>query len=122
MNDNSRFGARFLAELIFVFHSLLMLFLLTGWLLQPPYYYLYVAALWATFITQVALRYCVLTIWEFHFRRVLDPSIGESPYYLTYYTHKAFPGLVSDRFVNWISYVFLLVSILVSLLRLWGFF
>jgi hypothetical protein len=122
MNDISRIAARLLAELIFVFHTLLMAFLLLGWLLQPPYYYVYVGALWATFVTQLALRYCVLTTWEFHFRRLLDPSIGESPYYLTYYSHKAFPGLVTDRFVDGISYIFLLVSILASVLRLAGFF
>lgn len=59
-------------------------------------------------------------IWEFYFRRVLDPSIGPSPYYLTYYSHKAFPGWVTDDFVDRISLIFMAVSIAFAALRLAG--
>ncbi len=115
-----RIGARLMAELMFISHTVLMIILLVGWLFPEPYYYIYLAVLGLTFLTQMVFRYCILTEWEFYFRRMLDPELGPSPYYLTYYSHKMFPGLVSDTFVDRVSLVFLGVSLAFAALHLSG--
>ena len=116
----SRAGARVLAELIFLIHTALVLILVLGWLLSPPYYYVYLAVLFVTFVTQLIWRYCLLTTWEFYFRRLYDPSIGPTPYYLTYYSHKMFPGLVSETLVDRLSLVFLSASLVLAGLHVSG--
>ncbi len=115
-----RIGARIIAEALFVLHSGLMVVLLVGWLFPEPYYYIYLSILSATFLTQLFFRYCLLTAWEFYFRRVLQPDLGPTPYFLTYYSHKMFPGWVTDSFVDRISLVFLGVSIAFAALHLSG--
>lgn len=109
-----------MAELMFISHTLLMIVLLAGWLFPEPYYYIYLAILTLTFLTQLLFRYCLLTAWEFYFRRIHDPEIGPTPYFLTYYSHKTFPGWVTDGFVDRISLVFLGVSIAFAALHLAG--
>lgn len=109
-----------MAELLFVLHTVLMIIIVIGWLFPEPYYYLYVAILAATFGTQLIFRYCLLTEWEFYFRRLLDPSIGPSPYFLTYYSRKTFPSWVTDRLVDRLSLVFLSVSLAFAALHLAG--
>lgn len=119
-----RLGARVAAEIIFVLHTALVVLLLLGWLLQAPFYYVYVAALSLTFLSQFIWRYCVFTTWEFYFRRIADPSIEKTPYYLSYYAYKLFPGAaaaVSDAFIDRISLIFLSVSILAAALWLAGY-
>ena len=114
----ARLAARILAEIIFSAHTVLMIILLFGWLLPVPYYYVYLTVLALTLVTQLLFRYCLLTAWEFYFRRTLDPSVGESPYYLTYYSHKMFHGAVTDTFVDRISLVFMGVSVAFAVVRL----
>jgi hypothetical protein len=115
-----RTGARVLAEAIFILHTALMAVLLVGWLLPEPYYYIYLAVLSVTFLTQIIWRYCILTAWEFYFRKMLDPTINDTPYYLTFYTHKMFPKLVTDAFVDRISLIFMALSIAFAALHLSG--
>jgi len=115
-----RIFVRATAELIFLIHTIWIAYLLVGWLTPPPYYYLYLALLVVTFATQFIWRYCLLTVWEFYFRKMLDPRIDGTEYYLTYYTHKFFPKLVTDEFVDRASLIFLALSIAFAALRLAG--
>lgn len=115
-----KIGARLLAEIIFAVHTALVVLLVAGWLLPVPYYYVYVAALTITFATQLVWRYCLLTAWEFYFRRILDPSINGTPYYLVYYSYKLFSKRVNEKLVDRLSLVFLSVSLAFAGLHMWG--
>ena len=116
-----RIATRIVADFIFVFHTAWIIFLLAGWLTNPPYYYIYLAMLAVTFLTQLFWRYCILTVWEFYFRKMLDPTLNDTPYYLTYYSHKMFPKLVTDDFVDRVSLIFLALSIAFAALHLAGY-
>jgi hypothetical protein len=59
-------------------------------------------------------------MWEFYFRKMLDPTLDGTEYYLTFYTHKFFPKLVTNQFVDRVSLVFLALSIAFAALHLSG--
>lgn len=118
----NRWVAWVAAEFISIVHMGQILVALFGWLFPDPYYFIYLAIISLALISQFVFHDCFLTKWEFYFRKKINPSIGKTPYYLTYYTHKFFPGAVSDDFIDRISLIFLSVSILAAALRLSGNF
>ena len=58
----------FIANLIFTVHLVLVLIVSVGWLI-PGFYYLFLGALVATFLSELFLGYCPLTFFEFGLRR-----------------------------------------------------
>ena len=102
------------ANLIFVFHFFLVLLVLFGWLV-PSLWYLYMATLVATLISDLVFGYCILSKWEFSLRRLVNPKLNYDFTWTTYYTHKFTNQKVSHRFFKQTAVVFLILSIAINL-------
>lgn len=62
------------AEIVFSVHFLLVATVSLGWLI-PGMFYIHLALLLATLLSEIFLGYCVLTRLEFGLRRKLDPTL-----------------------------------------------
>ena len=62
------------ADFIFLVHLILVCTVAIGWLI-PGLFYVHLALLLATFLSEIFLGYCPLTTLEFGIRKKLDPSL-----------------------------------------------
>lgn len=79
----------FFANMLFVFHYFLGIFILVGWLF-PEIKLLYLAVLFCWLFSWVLLGYCPPTRWEFLLRRKYDKSIDPNAEAVKYYLYKFF--------------------------------
>ena len=61
------------ANIIFLFHTALVLIVCLGWLF-PSFFYIFIVFLVATALSEIFLGYCFLTKWEFYLRRKMYPE------------------------------------------------
>lgn len=73
LSIKQRFWYQIGANTIFAIHLLLVILVVFGWLLDSLFY-VFLFALFATFLSEVLLGYCFLSKWEFYIRRRIDPS------------------------------------------------
>ena len=62
------------ADFVFLVHLILVCIVAVGWLV-PGLFYVHLAILLATFLSEIFLGYCPLTTLEFGIRKKLDPSL-----------------------------------------------
>ena len=101
-----------IANLIFVIHCLLGVFILVGWLF-PKIKFLYLAVLSLLLVCWVFLGYCPLSRWEFSLRKKHDKSIDQYAESIKYYMYKFFKkDIPAQAIFNWGLVVFIVLTIL----------
>lgn len=105
---------RTLAEVILLIHFLLFLFVLLGPMF-PDWWYLYMGALFATLLSDIALGYCIFSKWEFDLRRKVNPELYYDFAWATYYTYKLTNQRLSNKFYNNAIIVFFVFAISINL-------
>lgn len=84
------------ANLFFLLHCLVGVFILTGWLFpQIKIFYLLFLVGWLS--CWIILGYCPITKWEFGLRRKYDKSIEVNAEAITYYMYKFFKVSISSK-------------------------
>lgn len=105
---------RILADLIFVFHFVVIMIVIFGWLF-PSIWYLYMFVLVVSLIFDIFLGYCILSKWEFLLRKKLKPDLKYSYSFTTYYTYRLTNYWLTDRFMKIVAITFLSLSILINI-------
>jgi len=105
---------RIAAEIIFVFHVVIVTLVLFGWMF-PNLWYFYIAALIASLFSDVFLGYCIVSKWEFDLRKKFDSKINYHYNFATYYTYKITNHHISDHFYKITAMIFLSLSIMISI-------
>ncbi|GEM_PF-6601147 len=102
----------FLADLIFILHCILGVFILTGWLFSEiKVLYLAVLCMWLS--SWIFLGYCPPTKWEFSLRRIYDKSINPNDEAIKYYMYKFFKiDIPTKKIFNGGMIVFIILVIL----------
>jgi len=110
MNKNKIF-----ANLILAVHLILVLIILFGWHF-PKIKYVYLATLIVTLLSELLFGYCLLTKWEFDFRKKSEPTLDYDYAFLSYYAHKV--GIkISYRLIKYAALLFLVISLIIFYVR-----
>jgi len=105
------------AEFLFLALFSVVVTVLFGWLF-PSIWPLYMVALAGTFLSNITLRRCVLSDWEFSLRRRYDPTTSYDYSYSSFYTYKLTKQRISDGFLLKVGLVFTGVSFVANLVPL----
>ena len=105
---------RILADIIWLLHAVIFFTLAFGWLF-PSIWYLYMSLLFATLATDVFLKECVVSKWEFDLRKKVNPHINYNYSFSSYYTYKLTNHRISDSFILIAGVFFTAASILINL-------
>ena len=103
-----------LANFIFLFHFAILIVIFFGWLV-PVIWPGYVTVLIVTLGLDIVLGYCILSKWEFDIRKKLNPHLNYNYSFSSYYTHKLTKKWISERFVETIGMVFIVLSLCITL-------
>jgi len=103
---------QFLADSIFFFHILVVVILLVGWVF-PSFHTIYFVTLYTTLISEIILGYCILTRWEFNYRKKIDANLSYDYSFFVYYGHKYLQKKFSTNFVKFAARCFLWSSVIV---------
>ncbi|OGN02716.1 MAG: hypothetical protein A2655_03330 [Candidatus Yanofskybacteria bacterium RIFCSPHIGHO2_01_FULL_43_42] len=108
----------FLSKLIFYLHFFALLVIHLGWLF-PSYRLGYIIFLGLILVQHLILGYCILTPWEFYFRRKLNKNFNRSGANFTAINLKRFFGIVvTNRCVDISSTSFLVGMIVLQIVLL----
>jgi hypothetical protein len=107
---SKRFLYIILADALFVVHFLLLLIVLFGWSIDGLWS-VYMTLLVLTLLSDIVFGYCLLSKWEFHLRKKIDPSTDYNFTWSTFYTHKFTAHLIPDRVFKHIVLSFLVISL-----------
>jgi hypothetical protein len=107
---------RLLAELVFIFHLVVVFVIVFGWYF-PSLYWFYVATLGITLISEIALGYCFLSKWEFALRKEIAPSLEYDPAFLSYYFYRITGINIPGVYIRYPAIVFLTISLIIALSR-----
>lgn len=114
-NKLQRFKSQIPADFIFFIHLLLVFILLFGWIF-PKLRYIYLGALTTTLLSELFLGYCILTKWEFAFRKKIEPALNYDYSFISYYGHKM--GVrVNNQAIRYAALIFLSGSLIVFYVR-----
>ena len=105
-----KFIYKIFANLIFVIHSITLLIILFGWTI-PSIWYLYISILILTLISELVFGYCILSKWEFDLRKTINPGLNYDYHWATFYTYKFTQGRISEKFFDYVTVVFLVISL-----------
>lgn len=105
---------RFGADVIWIFHFLVVFIALFGWLF-PSIWYVYMAVLGGTLMSLFAFNYCFLSKWEYDLRRKVDPTLNYEYAYASYYTYRLTVGRLRPQFLSWLGMFFVTASLVISL-------
>lgn len=102
------------ADLIFIAHLVTLLIILLGWVV-PSIWYLYISVLVLTLLSELAFGYCILSKWEFDLRKKINPSLNYNYHWSTFYTYKFTQGRISEKFFDYVTVIFLVMSLFINL-------
>ena len=105
----------FLANLILAIHLVIVFVILFGWGIDSIYY-LYMAVLAGTLLSELILGYCFLTKWEFDLRKKFQPNLNYDYSFLSYYGYKFVKQRISTKFIKYSALIFLFLSLVVNLI------
>jgi hypothetical protein len=98
------------ANFLVLIHIAVLVILLAGFMIEKPVW-LYPSVLMITLGTQLATDSCVLTKWEFFFRKKIDPSLSYDASFLSWYAYKYSQVRIPSSFLRIVSYLFLSASL-----------
>lgn len=93
-------------------HFFVVVVTLFGWLvsyIRP----LYIGILVSVLVSNIFLKYCFLSKWEYDLRRRANANIEYDFIYTSYYTHYLTKGYLSRDFLRWVGLGFTSVSLLI---------
>jgi hypothetical protein len=105
---------RVLADLIFAIHGVLFFFILFGFLF-PVWWSLYMSGLVLVLISDLIFGYCILSKWEFYFRRQVNPEVNYEFDWTSYYLHKLTERYIDKTFYYRAAVTFLVLCITINL-------
>jgi hypothetical protein len=105
---------RITADIIWLVHFLVVVLVLFGWLV-PNLWYLYMAVLVGTLVSEFLLSYCFLSKWEFDLRKKVNPKLDYDFTYASYYTYRLTQGHLSPRFLGRAGILFTSLSLVINL-------
>ena len=103
-----------IANIIFLVHTLIFIIVFFGGFF-PQYKNLYLFTLIITFASDMLFGYCLVSEWEYYFRKKVNPKLDYDFTWTTHYLHKITNKHISPIFYKYLSFWFLLVSILINL-------
>ncbi len=106
--------SRIAADIVFVAHFLVIVIIGIGWLF-PSIWYLYMAILFGTLLSELFFSYCILSKWEYQLRRIADPAVEYEYEFASYYTYRLTRGYLSGRFLRVAGTAFVSLSIILNL-------
>jgi len=106
---------QFVANILFVLHALVVLIAVFGWLVASLWY-VYMGILVLTLLSDVFFGYCILSKWEFDFRKKINPKTQYDYAWSTYYTYKLTNHRISNRTINRIALTFVVLSLIINIL------
>lgn len=115
-----KFVYRVSADTIWLFHLLVLLVALFGWLI-PGIWPVYLLVLVGILLSELALSYCFLSKWEFDLRKKLCPHLDYDYSYTSYYTYKLTHQRISTRFIARTGMLFTSLSIILTLFFKFGY-
>jgi len=104
---------RITADFIFLIHSIVLIVALFGWLV-PSIWFIYIAVLVLTLLSDIAFGCCILSKWEFDLRKKINPQLNYHYSWTTYYTYRFTQHLVSEVFIERMAQVFIIGSLLLN--------
>lgn len=113
MNTN-RIKYRILANIVFLFHLLVVFIILFGWYFHFLNF-IYICVLLVTLFSEIFLGYCPLTKLEFDLRKKLIPSLNYDYSFLSYYAYKLTGINISGKYIHYPAIIFLLISLFFAL-------
>jgi len=100
-----------IANIIFILHCFVALFIFTGWLFpQIKFYYFCFLIIWI--LTWIFLGYCPITKWEFTLRNKYDKNINPEAEIIKYYIYKLFKIEIPSK-VIFISGIVAFISLII---------
>ena len=105
---------RIIADILFVVHFCIVLIALFGWLF-PSIWYFYMTLLLVALISDWLLGYCILSKWEFDFRKKNNPTLYYNYSWTTFYTYKLIESLVSKNFIERMAIFFTIASLFLNI-------
>lgn len=105
---------RICADLIFVFHSAIVLVILFGGFF-PKIWIVYFLTLILTLLSELYFGYCIVSKWEFDLRKKISPEINYDYNWATFYTYKFTQNRISKLFFKRATVVFLVVSLALNI-------
>lgn len=103
-----------IANGIFVFHILIVIIVLFGWLI-PGFWYVYMGILVSTLLSDLVFGYCILSKWEFDMRKKINPRIDYDYTWATYYTHRYTNHRISNTTYKQLSIIYITTSLLLNI-------
>lgn len=103
-----------LANILFIIHFLLGVFILLGWLFPNiKILYLMILLLWIS--SWIFLGYCPITKWEFLLRRKYDKSIDPNAEAIKYYVYKFLKKDIPSQTIFMSGIVICIVLVILTL-------
>jgi len=102
------------ANFIFIIHSITLFIILLGWTI-PSIWYVYISILILTLLSELAFGYCILSKWEFDLRKKINSSLNYNYHWSTFYTYRFTQGRISEKFFDYATTIFLVISLIVNL-------
>ena len=107
---------RLLADLVFLLHLGIVFIILFGWYFSSLYW-IYLATLGITLVSEIALGYCFLSKWEFDLRKKIAPDVSYDPTFLSYYFYQLTDVNVPAIYIRYSAIIFLVTSLFLALIR-----
>ncbi|MCI5050827.1 MAG: DUF2784 family protein [Candidatus Pacebacteria bacterium] len=102
--------------MIFLLHLGVVFINVMGWLF-PVLRPLYQITLIVTILSWITTTSCLLTVWEFKLRKMINPKIEAYEYqFVDYYLRKIFKGSASPIFIHRVGLLFLVLSLGLNLI------
>jgi len=102
------------ADLVWGIHFCVVVVVLFGWLV-PSIWYVYMAALVSTLISDLVFKYCILSKWEFALRKMSGSGAVYDFTYTTYYTYRLTQGRLFQHFLGFVGIVFTSLSLFINI-------
>jgi hypothetical protein len=103
----------FIANTLFIFHCLIGIFILTGWMFSKiKLEYLTFLAIWLS--CWIFLGYCPPSKWEFTLRRKYDKSIDVNAESIKYYMYKFFNKDIPSKSVFSVGIIIFIILIFLT--------
>lgn len=105
---------RIIADSIFLIHTLIFIIVFFGGLF-PHYQNFYLFMLIITLVSDLLFGYCLVSEWEYYFRKKIDPKINYDFSWTIHYLHKITNKHISPIFYKYLTFLFLTISIIIQL-------
>ncbi|MCA9352775.1 DUF2784 family protein [Patescibacteria group bacterium] len=105
---------RTIGDIILLLHIFIFAVVVFGGFF-PQYQNLYLAMIVLTILSDLVFGYCVVSKWEYYFRKKVDPRLNYDFTWTVHYLHKITNKNISPVFYKYVSAIFLILSLGIQL-------